>query len=71
MHLITIHLAKHNKVHEVYPLGGFGGMPPGKVLDFRPSEIVSRSILGLDDLLPNLVFDKCSQNLKVGCSVCI
>ena len=42
-------------------------MPSRKRFDFRPSEIVSGAVLGLDDLLPNLVivFDKRSQNLKV------
>ena len=34
------------KAHEARPLGGSGGMPPKKILNFRPSEIVSDAILG-------------------------
>ena len=35
-----------------YLLGGSGGMPPRKILDFTHSEIVSRAILQeLDDML--------------------
>ena len=30
---------------EARPLGGCGGMPPKKIFDFRPSEIVSGAVL--------------------------
>ena len=39
MYLITI-LSKRNKAREARTLGGSGGMPPEKLFDFRPSEIV-------------------------------
>ena len=35
------------KAHEAHLLGGgSGGMPPRKMFDFRPSEILSGAVLG-------------------------
>ena len=38
-------IAVYDSIRSVL-LGGSGGMPPRKILDFRPSEIVSGAILG-------------------------
>ena len=46
MHLVAIHLAKRNKVRKARLLGVSGGMPPRKIFDFRPSEIVFGAVLG-------------------------
>ena len=44
--LAVVVLTTENGVvaREARHLGGFGGMPPRKILDFRPSEIVSGAI---------------------------
>ena len=35
----------HIKGYEVHPLGGSGGMPPMKIWEFGPSEIISEALL--------------------------
>ena len=34
------------KVHKACSVGGSGGIPPGKILNIRPSEMVSDAQLG-------------------------
>ena len=41
-----LYLVKRNEVRKVRLLGGFGGMSPRKVFDFRPSEVVSGAVFG-------------------------
>ena len=42
----SLYLAKRSEAREARMLVGGGGMPPRKMFDFRPSEIVSGVVLG-------------------------